>query len=156
MSSIVEFRAATRDELTLLAQLQHEVMPNPWSPHDFATSLDAGHQCLVARVDGGIVACAVASVVAGEAELLTLATASNRQRQGMARQLLQKLLHSLVSAGAVVCYLEVMAGNTGAIALYSTLGFEAVGRRSGYYLLPEGRVDALVMRCCLNQDKPVV
>jgi len=154
--AVVEFRAPNRDELIRLAQLQCEVMPNPWSPHDFATSLDAGHRCLIALVDGGIVACAVAAMVAGEAELLTLATASTSQRQGVAWRLLLKLLNSLAGAGVNACFLEVMAGNAGAIALYSAMGFEPVGRRTGYYLLPEGRVDALVMRCSLIQNKPVV
>jgi ribosomal-protein-alanine N-acetyltransferase len=152
----VEFRSPNRDELALLAQLQREVIPNPWSQQDFAASLDAGHQCLVALVDGRISACAAANVVAGEAELLTLATARGSQRAGIARRLLLELLTHLVGAGASACFLEVMAGNTGAIALYSEMGFEQVGRRPGYYLLPEGRVDALVMRCCLNQIEPVV
>lgn len=150
----IEFRSPLLDELPLLVQLQRQVMPNPWSQQDFASSLDAGHRCLVALVDGRISACAVASVVAAEAELLTIATASGSQRRGLARRLLHELFTHLVGAGAGVCFLEVMAGNTGAIALYSEMGYQQVGRRPGYYLLPEGRVDALVMRCCLNQTKP--
>jgi ribosomal-protein-alanine N-acetyltransferase len=93
--------------------------------------------------------------VAGEAELLTVATARHYQRAGIAKQLLLEMFKRLARGEVSECFLEVMVGNAPAIALYTQLGFETVGRRPGYYVLPEGRVDALVMRSSLNQYEPV-
>ena len=47
------------------------------------------------------------------------------------------------------------ADNAGALALYAAAGFEAVGRRAGYYGRPSGgAVDALVMRRRLTAGAP--
>ena len=48
------------------------------------------------------------------------------------------------SAGARTVYLEVRESNAAARALYESRGFEAVGRRRGYYRHPVE--DALVLR----------
>jgi ribosomal protein S18 acetylase RimI-like enzyme len=151
----LEFRQLNHDDLPLVVQLQRDVMPNPWTVDDFAGSLKAGHLCLLAIVRGRPSACAVARVVAGEAELLTVATARHHQRAGIARDLLLEMFKRLAHGEVCECFLEVMVGNAPAIALYTQLGFETVGRRPGYYGLPEGRVDAKVMRLALNQHKPV-
>jgi ribosomal-protein-alanine N-acetyltransferase len=58
---------------------------------------------------------------------------------------------AFASARAEAMFLEVAADNPGAIALYAVAGFEAVGRRAGYYgRLAGGSVDAIVMRRGLN------
>jgi ribosomal protein S18 acetylase RimI-like enzyme len=38
-----------------------------------------------------------------------------------------------------------------ALALYHSFGFALVGRRPGYYVLTDGKVDALLMRAVLTQ-----
>lgn len=128
-------------------------MPHPWSERQFADSIAASHRCLLAQSPAGEpLAVAVASKVQSEAELLTLATAGHCQRCGVARALLGALLRGLAEEGAETCFLEVMEGNAPALALYEQLGFMRVGRRPGYYVLPQGRVDALVMRAFLQQN----
>ena len=89
------------------------------------------------------------------AELLTVATARRCQRAGIARLLLLEIFKRLAHGKVKQCFLEVMVGNAPAIALYTQLGFEMVGRRPGHYVLPEGRIDALMMRSFLNQHKLV-
>lgn len=142
---------AMRDAAAV-AKLQQQVMPHPWSERQFADSIEAGHRCLlVSTPPGEPVAVAVASRVMGEAELLTLATARQYQRSGVAAALLAALLQRLADEGAEVCFLEVMEGNTAALALYHSFGFALVGRRPGYYVLTDGKVDALLMRAVLTQ-----
>jgi ribosomal-protein-alanine N-acetyltransferase len=146
-----QIRDMNRDDLVAAVRLQREVVSQPWTLSDFRDSLEAGHRCVLALWGGEIAACAVARLVLDEAELLTIATASHCRRRGIARALLQELVDGLTAAGARACFLEVMQGNIAAISLYRQLGFQRVGRRQAYYALPESRVDALVMRCSLNQ-----
>ncbi|MGB8260217.1 MAG: ribosomal protein S18-alanine N-acetyltransferase, partial [Terracidiphilus sp.] len=87
---------------------------------------------------------AVASVLAPEAELETIAVAPAWQRQGVARQLLAALLGALARAGAQELRLEVRASNLPALALYRAAGFREAGRRPRYYANPEE--DALLLR----------
>lgn len=91
----------------------------------------------------------LARVVADEAEILTLAVAPPARRTGLARALMAAAMHTAAARGATAMFLEVAAGNAPALALYSSLGFDQVGRRTGYY---GPRRDALVLRAALMQD----
>ena len=83
--------------------------------------------------------------VAGEAELLTLAVAPDRQRSGIGGRLVAAFLAEARARGAVQAFLEVAADNAAAIGLYRRAGFAEVGRRRGYYAGANGaRIDALV------------
>ena len=85
---------------------------------------------------------------ADEVEVLTLATAPEARRAGLARRLLLRALQA--QQGAAACYLEVAEHNLPAQALYAGLGFEQVGRRKRYYRAPDGtQIDALVLQAVL-------
>lgn len=82
-----------------------------------------------------------------EAEVLSIATARASRRQGQARAMLAASLDRLRDQGVRSVFLEVAESNLAALALYRSLGFREVGRRSGYYPMPDGsRATALVMR----------
>ncbi|MEQ9121711.1 MAG: GNAT family N-acetyltransferase, partial [Alphaproteobacteria bacterium] len=71
--------------------------------------------------------------VAGEADLLTLATDPARRSEGLARSLLTALMTSLAAAGIQRFTLDVAEDNHAARHLYTTLGFTEDGRRPRYY-----------------------
>ncbi|MDY5585464.1 MAG: GNAT family N-acetyltransferase [Arcanobacterium sp.] len=86
---------------------------------------------------------ALAGVRKGEdAEILTIAVAPARRRQGIAQKMLRNLLRYLCENGALRVFLEVRAADFGAQALYEQFGFEKVGLRKRYY----HDDDAVVMR----------
>jgi ribosomal-protein-alanine acetyltransferase len=87
-----------------------------------------GYPSIVAETDGRILGFAMYRVVAGEGELLNLAVDPSARRTGVARALLQEMMQE-----AEIWHLEVRESNLAAIALYDSLGFQKVGRRSGYY-----------------------
>jgi len=87
---------------------------------------------------------AVALVLAPESELETIAVASAGQRRGVGRRLFAALAAELSEAGATSVHLEVRLSNSPALAFYSALGFEQMGRRPHYYAAPEE--DALLLR----------
>lgn len=82
-------------------------------------------------------------VTGDEAEILTLAVASEARRQGIARALLEAAHKETERRGGRTIFLEVAVGNTPARELYCRFGFTEVGRRHRYY--PD-LSDALVLR----------
>lgn len=81
-----------------------------------------------------------------EAEILSIGTAPDWQRQGIAAELIRNAIAELRPEGVAHLFLEVAVDNPPALALYETMEFTQVGRRSGYYQRDGGRCDALVLR----------
>ena len=103
----------------------------------------ANHYFCAVGGDGTLLGYGGISLVADEAEIITVAVSPACRRQGIARALMEHMLRLAADARATV-YLEVRASNDPAIALYSKLGFAEVGRRKNYYRNP--REDALILR----------
>ena len=81
--------------------------------------------------------------IAGEAELLLLAVAPDRQRRGIGQRLLDQFVDCARTAGATRVHLEVRDGNP-AVQMYRLAGFKPAGRRPNYYRGNDGRqFDAL-------------
>jgi ribosomal-protein-alanine N-acetyltransferase len=137
-------------DLPLVAALHRASMHSPWTEAGFADSLAAGHRCLVSCAGGRIVGCAVSRQVVDQAELLTIATAADARRQGIARDLLTALFIQYAATGVRQCTLEVMVGNAAALAFYRQFRFREIGRRPGYYRLPDGNADGLLMQADLT------
>ncbi len=117
--------------------------PRPWSEAEFAALLDDPLVFLLTEPEAGFL---LGRVVAGEAELLTLAVAPDLRRQGTGRRLVAGFLDEAARRGAESAFLEVAAPNAAARALYAAAGFAEVGRRRNYYRTPEGGAeDALIL-----------
>jgi ribosomal-protein-alanine acetyltransferase len=128
--------AAAPVDLERLAWLEARSFSDPWSPALLGSELAHPQALLLVGRDGpGAAPSGYAAFRRGigEAELLRLAVAADRRRQGLARALVAAGLHRLAAAGVRACHLEVRADNEPAIALYRALGFAAVGRRPRYY-----------------------
>jgi ribosomal-protein-alanine N-acetyltransferase len=124
----------------------------PWTRRDLAELLASrGVSGLLLRADDVDAGFALWRVVADEAELLTIAVRAIHRRQGAGRRLLLATIDEARAAGARSLYLEVGIDNPPACTLYSSLGFQAVGRRPAYYRRgPGAAVDGVVMRLTLN------
>jgi ribosomal-protein-alanine N-acetyltransferase len=105
----------------------------------------SGH-LVEAAEDGRVLGFILDLILAGEAEILTLAVAPASRRQGVARQLLADLAGRAKHGGARSIGLEVAADNPAARQLYETSGFVAAGRRRGYYRRGRATIDALLFR----------
>jgi ribosomal-protein-alanine N-acetyltransferase len=135
-----------------LAEVHAAAFDEPWSADDILRfAVDRGGFALAAdAADGALAGFILCRLIAGEAEVLTLAVRPEARRHGVGRALVAAAL-GLAKQSATSMFLEVAADNPGARALYEQAGFETVGRRAGYY----GRaaapsVDAIVMRRALN------
>lgn len=88
-------------------------------------------------------------ILAGEAEILTLAVTPDCRRQGIGRALLADLFERAWRGGARNVGLEVAADNAPARQLYESSGFAPSGQRRGYYRRGGVTVDALLFRRAL-------
>jgi ribosomal-protein-alanine N-acetyltransferase len=145
-------RPAARAEADALGQVHAEAFEAPWSGDEILRfSEDPGGLALVAEhEDGEIAGFILCRLIAGEAEVLTLAVRTAARRRGVASALLGAAIEATQLTAASM-FLEVGEDNPGAVALYAKAGFEPVGRRAGYYARPGApAVDAIVMRRALN------
>jgi ribosomal-protein-alanine N-acetyltransferase len=121
-----------------------------WSEQEFERLLvDRAvltHRAMVGRSLAGFI---MSRLVAGEAEILSVAVAQRRRKQGVAGRLLDLHLRGLAGLGVHTIFLEVNEGNAPARALYRRAGFREAGRRKGYYPTQAGKKDAaaLILRC---------
>ncbi len=88
----------------------------------------------------------IAQVAADEAELLTIGVVPAHRREGLGRALFIYAISELSASGATQLFLEVDQANTAAVALYSSLSAEQVGRRERYY---ESGADAAIFSLAL-------
>ena len=149
-------RAATVDDADALAEAHAAAFESPWSGEDIGQMLAVrGGFGIAVETDAGAVAGFIlCRVIAGEAEVLTLAVQPKYRRRGVARALLAAA-EGAAALTATSMFLEVAADNAGAIALYEAAGYAPVGRRAAYYARPsgEGAADAIVMRRPLNSRR---
>lgn len=93
----------------------------------------------LAHVDEKPAGFALSRAVAGEAELLLLATQPRFRRKGVGAALLRATIDAARTRGAERLHLEMRAGNE-ATALYQAHGFAQVGTRKAYYRGGDGRL----------------
>lgn len=91
---------------------------------------------LAESLEGELCGLLAATFLPGESELESVLVARNVRRRGVGTALLSAWLAWAEQEGATTVLLEVRATNTGALALYHSLGFAVQGRRPGYYREP--------------------
>jgi len=113
--------AAIDPSATTERQLEAELR-RPWA------------RCWVARSEGGDAIAYLATWhVTDELSVMNIATRPDRRRQGIARAMMSAAMQYARDHGVARVFLEVRRSNSGAIALYRSVGFFAVGLRARYY-----------------------
>ena len=93
---------------------------------------------------GGVIA------VAGEAQVLNIATGLSYRRMGLAGAVVEAIIDYSVSNNAEYITLEVRESNASAISLYKKFDFYEVGRIKKYYSSPVE--DALILKKELSSN----
>jgi ribosomal-protein-alanine N-acetyltransferase len=144
---------ATFEDVEALARLESACFSHPWTGPQLASEVALGPPAavLVARgpsaaANAGVTVGAYCAyrVVVDEMLVMNVAVHPDWRRRGIARFLLRLAMRRAARAGARTALLDVRASNRAALALYSSLGFERMGVRRGYYRSP--LEDALVLR----------
>lgn len=141
-ASISDMREADLDAIERIAE---GAFDPPWTRRGFEDELARSvARCRVAREsrEDPVLAYAIWWSIADEQQLLTIASAPQARRRGLARALLLDMIAEGEANGVTECFLEVRAGNEPAIALYRSLGWQPQDTRAAYY---DDGEDALVM-----------
>ena len=126
------------------AAFTHE---RPWGAQEIAALMTSPHVFVCALPDASAPrAFALGRVVAGEAELLTLACDRAHQGQGFGRAALDAFEAEARRRAADQAFLEVADDNAPARGLYIRAGYIETGRRRAYYRRKTGAdADACLM-----------
>ncbi|HOC33730.1 MAG TPA: ribosomal protein S18-alanine N-acetyltransferase [Ruminococcus flavefaciens] len=117
-----------------------------WSAQDFLDEAAKEGGIVLAALDETRIIGAVAGFTASDTgEILTVATAPEYRRKGIARKLLTEFF-SLIPDETETIALEVRQSNTAAIALYESFGFEKAGVRKRFYRDPVEDADIMVKK----------
>ena len=149
---------ATASDLDAIEEIERHSFPRPWPRRAFEAELSRDIARLtVARTPAVVGFCNYWIItddqgLAGEVQIMTLATHPDHRRAGVGRALLADVIEQGRAHRAQVATLEVRRGNAPAIALYERAGFRIVHVRAGYYHDdgPDSGEDALVMLSALS------
>lgn len=148
-SIAITIRPAEERDLDDVTAIERSVFNDPWSRRSFADLVNARQVVFLVAADvNAVVGYAIVLIAGVESELANLAVARLMQHKRLGRRLLAEALSEARGRGCGEMFLEVRASNAAAIGLYSSAGFEAVGRRVRYYARPIE--DAIVMRLGLK------
>ena len=141
----MKVRSLAQEDLDDVLAIERASFADPWSEDLFAQELGREDRIWLVAEDGtGVVGYAGVMITGSEADLMDIAVARERRRRGIARSLLWGVARKAAERGVQRLTLEVRPSNVEALGLYSSCGFDQVGRRAGYY--PETREDALIWR----------
>jgi len=114
-----------------------------WTPDRVRAAIRSPDNVVLAAVQGRrLCAFALVQVLENRSHLCLLAVAPGLRRQGLARQLITRLMQISRERGCMDMQLEVRRFNLEARALYRTLGFRLISHIANYY---ENREPAVVM-----------
>ena len=143
-AALFDIRPMAIDDLDQVVAVERLCHAHPWSAELFKRELANPVSSVDLLWFGETLAGFLCSwMVAGELEILNVATAPDCRRRGVAAALLRHVFSRARRQGLESAFLEVRVGNIGAIDLYRKFGFTVVSRRSDYYADGE---DALLMQ----------
>ena len=145
---LMRFRKMSKADLPRILEIEGQSYNYPWKEPIFHDCLNAAHyDCWVSEdTENKITAFCIVSTAVGEATVLNLCIEPDMRQQGLGRKIMQHVIDTAKARKAESVFLEVRPSNTGAIALYESIGFNEIGVRPGYYKAENGeREDAIMM-----------
>ena len=127
-----------------------------WTANAYASLLNdgAGFGLVAEKPAGGsdarrMAGFVVGRIIADEAEILNVAVDKSERRRGAGSALVEEAIKLIGERGGRRLFLEVREANEAARGLYQKHGFQAVGRRKGYYREPAE--DAIILERVLTK-----
>ena len=139
---MIEIVNMNESHVCAVAELERQNFSAPWDENSVRSELTNPLSLWLVALEGGEVVGYVGSqTVLQEADMMNVAVADSHRRRGIARALVEELIHRL---DAYQLTLEVRQSNLPAISLYESMGFQQVGLRKNYYQKP--KENALILR----------
>jgi len=150
MKSDYTIRPMQLEDALQVHSLESAIYPHPWSLKSFRFEIEnnkTSRPWVVVLDDPEgpirVLAYIVAWQIIDEIHIANLAVHVSYRRQGLAKELIRKILNLAILDGINQACLEVRAGNFPAQTLYQEFGFEPTGLRKNYY--QDTREDAIIM-----------
>lgn len=150
-------RSFQEKDFSSILQIEKAGQIIPWSEKMLRDSLVANHQVWVLQNKQLIVGFIIFYIIAGECHILNFCVDPTQRGKGLGKRLLQYVVQYAKEHRADMILLEVRQSNCVALTLYQQLGFNEIGIRKNYYMLPQnkGRENAILLALELHsyQDK---
>lgn len=127
-------RELKEEDAAAVCEMERQLFTDCWSEKGILETIR--HQstiCLAAEKAGSLIGYLLVYFAAGEAEIAKIAVAKERQRQGVARQMMKELERICKSRRIGKLMLDVREGNEKAQSFYKVCGFTKDGERQGFY-----------------------
>lgn len=133
------------EDVDQVLEIERVAFPTPWSREAFMGEL---LQNSLAKYfgcwrEGKLIGYAGMWLIIDEAHITNVAVHPDFRNQKVGEMIMLHLMAEALSRGAYKMTLEVRPSNLPARSLYARMGFEAVGRRKGYY--SDTNEDAIIM-----------
>lgn len=137
-------RLARPEDLDAIYKIEIESMENAWSYNLIEKDLihNIHSKYFVVEGSGGVVGFCATMLVIDEVHITNIAVNLKYRGMGLGRRILEFAIDHYSGMNLKGITLEVNVKNVVAIELYKSMGFEIVGKRSGYYANNE---DAYIM-----------
>lgn len=140
----VLLRRLLPEDAEAAANVERACFSVPWSERVYHATLLLPYSYYYGAFRGNeLIGTAGLQIIAGEGEISNVAVLAKARRRGIAGDLLRLALSNAQGFGISDFTLEVREGNTAALSLYESFGFQIEGRRRNYYTNPTE--DALIM-----------
>ncbi len=141
----ISIRRMTLEDIPAVHEIDTLSFSLPWTERSFRFEMTGNPVSRGWVTESGrrIAAMLVLWLIIDEAHIATIATHPDFRRQGIGEHLMIAALISARNEGATRAFLEVRAGNAGALALYRKYGFSVDGIRPKYY--KDNSEDAILM-----------
>ena len=148
----LDYRYMTEADIETVLEIENMSNPFPWTKQNFMDCLERDYYCLIQTQSDEVSGFAIQSIALDEAHLLNIGVNSEKRRQGLGSDLLEKIIYASEAMGSRKIFLEVRVSNVAATNLYLDFGFKQIGIRKDYYRLLEGKENALLMSKSLRED----
>ena len=132
----------TKDDIPTIMILEKELFSTVWEEEMFIEEIEKKYS-YVLEIKNEIIGYICGWKLLDEFNITNIAVASEFQRKGFGKTLVQFLLSKLLDEKCFKFFLEVRESNLAANKLYEMMGFSIIGSRKNYYHSPEE--DALVL-----------
>jgi len=139
-------RAANKDDVDRMTQLDAICFSSPWSHASFESELTTNPLAwyLIAETpEGKMVGYAGLWAIEDEGHITNVAVHPDYRRKHLGSILVEQLIETTRGEGLKKYTLEVRVTNQAAISLYEKFGFREAGIRKGYY--EDNNEDAMIM-----------
>lgn len=139
---IEKIREMKREDIPNIMRMEKELFATSWEEEMFIEEIERQY-AYVLEIKNKIIGYICGWKLLDEFNITNIAVASDFQRKGFGKALVQFLMSKLLDENCFKFFLEVRESNQAAKKLYEKLGFVVIGSRKNYYHSPEE--DAMVL-----------